>query len=151
MTLIKVIQCSKGDVVEVGVGPFSTPILHWLCKEYKRNLISYEDDKEYYDFAKQFQSQTHRIRLVSDWKKLDYETKRGVIFIDNHPSMTRAEIAIRFKDTADYIVMHDTEPDHDKEYNWERVWNVFKYQYHWTECRPWTSVVSNFKKLKSLK
>ena len=41
--LIKVLQCSEGPVLELGTGLVSTPVLHWLCFDMGRELVSYDD------------------------------------------------------------------------------------------------------------
>ena len=138
--LIKIVLKSRGDVVEVGSGFFSTPLLHWLCKGMNRKLITYESDPDYFKFAKKFQSLGHTIRLIENWDEMDFKTHRGVVFIDHVPERRSTDI-LNFKDKADYIVIHDTEAD---SYNYETVWSHFKYRYDWKDCRPWTSVVSNF-------
>jgi hypothetical protein len=144
--LIKTVLATDGPVAEFGVGFSSTPLLHWLCFE-KRQLVSYESVPFWYEFARKFQSRNHRIRLVEDWNKLDTTKQWSVIFID-HLENRRVTDILRFKDSADYIVIHDT--DDIKHYGWENVWSHFKYVYHWKGCRPWTSVVSNFKDLSWL-
>lgn len=146
--LIKAVQASTGTVVEVGGGVFSTPVLHWLCKEMGRRLITYENEKQFFDFSHEFQSHNHSVRLINDWDEMDFKSKRGVVFIDHHPEFRRGLDAIRFKNSAEFIVMHDTErPD---KYNYNQVWEHFKYVHHWKDCRPWTSVVSNFKDITNL-
>ena len=147
--LVKVLLMSKGDVVECGGGVFSTPLLHWLCKSMDRELISYENDPAYYAFERMFQSRQHRIRFIEDWDKIDTKTHRGVVFIDHHPPERRMIEMLRFKDSADYIVIHDTERQ-SREYNREEAFAQFKYRYDWKGCKPWTSVVSNFKDLSKL-
>ncbi len=144
--LSKVILTSVGDVVELGAGLYSTPLLHWICKEMHRKLISYETNANYYGYAKQFRSYFHAVEIVTNWDKIDVSSRRGVVFVDHHPMSRRGVEAIRFKDSADYVVMHDTEKD--KYYS--EVWQHFKYTYTWKKCRPWTSVVSNFKDLPHL-
>lgn len=144
--LIKVVLMSEGDVIELGAGPASTPLLHWLCKDMNRKLISYEIDPEYYEYARQYQSNLHRIRFVTNWDEVDTKTHRGLVFIDHNPFNRRGPDTIRFKDSADYIVMHDT----DCEQDFQMVWPNFKNAYTWKDSRPWVSVVSNFKSLSSL-
>jgi hypothetical protein len=149
--LLRVLDGSTGDVVELGGGAFSTPLLHWYCKNKGRNLISYEDNYDFYLFEKQFQSNHHKIVLVKDWGEVDATTHRGVVFIDHGGRAVsgtwhgyrRGMDAIRFKDSADYVVLHDTEPKHWKTYGYEEVWKQFKYRFDWIECVPYTSVVSN--------
>jgi hypothetical protein len=153
--LLRVLDASDGDVVEMGSGPFSTALLHWYCKNKKRKLITYEDDPQYYIFAKMFQSPEHRVIFIEDWDKVDTSQHRGLVFIDHggkldggyHGSRRGLDVT-RWKDTADYIVMHDTEVgDYVKDdiYNYRPMWKNFKYKFTWKECRPWTSVVSNSK------
>jgi len=149
--LLKILAVSEGDVLELGGGAFSTPLLHWYCKNQNRQLITYDDNEDYYLYEKQFQSKLHRIRLVKDWDEVDTKTHRGLVFIDHggktSAGIRRGQDVIRFKDTADYIVMHDTEPKGWKGYGYDKTWEHFKYVYHWKECLPYTSVVSNFKDL----
>lgn len=155
--LLKVLQNSQGDVLELGAGPFSTPLLHWVCKDMGRKLITYDSDEQYYNFAKQFQSKLHSIKFVKDWTKdVDTRRRRGIVFIDHSGispdgkwlGFMRGFDAIRFKDSADYIILHDTESEDT--YNYKDVWKHFKYRYDWKECKPWTSVISNKKDLNFL-
>ncbi|KKR28419.1 MAG: hypothetical protein UT61_C0050G0003 [Candidatus Woesebacteria bacterium GW2011_GWA1_39_8] len=140
--LIKAILASKGPVVEVGAGFFSTPLLHWLCKSLDKKLVTYENTQEFYDFAKRFQSPLHKIKFIENWDAMDFETRWGVVFIDHHPPERRGVDVINFKDTADYIVIHDTN-DSENKYNYQMAWPHFKYRYDWVAYKPWASVVSN--------
>ena len=144
--LIRVLLRSEGDVVELGVGPFSTPLLHWVCKDMHRKLISYETDLGYYNFARQFRSYFHEVVFVKDWDKIDIKTHRGVVFVDHHPMIRRGIESIRFKDSADYVVMHDS----DLEKYYKGVLPQFKHIYVWKKCRSWVTVASNFKDLLNL-
>ncbi len=130
-------------MVELGTGPFSTPLLHWVCKDMNRKLISYEIDPEYYNYARQFRSPIHRIKQVKDWDEVNSTIHRGLVFIDHNPFDKRAPDIIRFKDSADYVVIHDTECEN----NFKIIWPHFKYAYTWKDCRPWATVVSNSKDL----
>lgn len=143
--LTKVILMSEGDVLELGAGPASTPLLHWLCKDMNRNLISYENNIEFYSYAKQYRDRFHRIKFVKDWNEIDTKTHRGVVFVSHAPWERHSIEIIRFKDTA-YIVIHGT----SREEYYVDVWRHFKHIYTWKENSPWTSVVSNFKDLSAL-
>lgn len=146
--LIKTILISDGPVLEVGAGIYSTPLMHWLCKMLGRKLVTYENDPNFYWFAKKFMSNEHRVKFIESWDKMDFNTHWGVVLIDHSPESRRVVDLINFKDKADYIVVHDTEAK--EEYNWGKVWSHFKYRYTWKDCRPWTTVVSNSKDLSSL-
>lgn len=145
--LLKVIPKTTGDVCEVGCGFNSTPLLHWLLQG--RKLVTYESDKGYYNFARQFRSNNHKIIKVDDWSKIDYDRHYGVVFIDHTVSREskqqgkqRGDDAIKFIN-ADIIIMHDTEPESVDNYRYNIVFPKFKYRCDWTNNKPNTSVVSN--------
>lgn len=147
--LIKVLLNSKGPVLEVGGGPFSTPLLHWMCKMQNRKLVTYENEPTFYELCRRFKSPLHRVRFIENWDTMDFKTHWGVVFIDHHPDERRVKDVINFKDKADFIVIHDTEKE--KKYRWDKAWPLFEYVHHWKECKPYTSVVSNYKNLDFLK
>jgi hypothetical protein len=140
--LIKVVQMTSGPVLELGAGVFSTPLLHWLCAESGRRLDTYEDVADCYHFAHKFRSRNHRIHFVEDWDAVEFAGHWDVVFID-HTTGRRSVDALRLKDKADYIILHDSEAE--KHYGYDKVWPEFRYIYHWKNCQPWTTVVSNLK------
>ena len=146
--LIKTILISEGPVLEIGADIYSTPLLHWLCKMLGRTLVTCENDQDLYMFARKFVSFGHRIRFVKNWNEMDFKTHWGVVLIDHAPDSRRVIDLTNFKDSADYIVVHDT--DMEDQYHWEKAWPHFKYRYTWKDCKPWTTVVSNFKDLSNL-
>ena len=152
--LLKILDINDGDVVELGGGVFSTPFLHWYCKNKNRELITYDDNIDYYNFERQFKSNHHKVILVKDWDEVDVKTHRGLVFIDHGgkrgTGYRRGLDATRFKDSADYIVLHDTELKGQKLYGYDKMWSKFKYRFDWKECVPETSVVSNKKDLSWL-
>lgn len=149
--LIEYVQKTKGTVIELGSGLFSTPLLHWLC--FNRKLITYENYLHYYDFAKKFQSENHKINFVKDWSTEDFPEHYSVVLIDhsiNSRKHTRGDDAIRFKDIADYIILHDAGEKSNPKYGYEKVYPHFKYRKDWTGCRPHTTVLSNLHPLDPL-
>ena len=88
-----------------------------------------------------YRSKNHRITLIDNWNKIDAKRHWSVALIDQ--DIDRDKTAILLKDSVDYIVMHDSELE--KSYGYDTIWKHFKYRYDWKACRPWTSVVSNFK------
>lgn len=147
--LIKTVENCQGNVLEYGSGIFSTPLLHWLCKDLNKKLVTLESDKNYFKFVYQFRSRLHRIILIENWDDFPIKEHWGVVLIDHdQPYQRRGADALRFKDSADYIILHDTEVQNI--YGYDKIWQHFKYRYDWKECRPWTSVISNFKELSWL-
>lgn len=150
--LIKVMQISEGPVLELGSGVFSTPVLHWLCLEAKRLLVTYENNKEYFDMNKAFQTDTHEVKFIYDWSEARIEnTHWGVVFVDHGPAERRVAEIRRLAQIADYVIVHDTEPDHDKYFGFiDKAFPLFKYRYNYKRRRPYTTVLSNFKDLTNL-
>ncbi len=144
--LIKVLQISEGPVLELGSGPFSTPIMHWLCLEAKRRLVTYENDPEYFEMNKSFSSGQHEVKFIEDWDKIPIETEHwGVAFVDHKPSERRKIEIARLSKIADYIVVHNTEKQQDSEYGFiKETYPLFKYCYNYQRQKPYTSVFSNF-------
>jgi len=139
--LIKLILGTEGTVIEVGSGPFSTPLLHWLCSYTGRKLITYENVPSYYKFAKQFQSKYHSIRFINNWDELPVQ-KCSVIMIDHEPSERRVVDIIRFKDSCKYMIVHDTEESMNKLYHMDKVKWFFRYRKDFTSGNR-TTVFSN--------
>lgn len=139
-TLLVAIRATRGKVIELGGGQSSTPFLHWVCKAGNKKLITYENHPAFYKYLRQFQSYDHRVRKVEDWNKVPIE-KCGVLFVDLHPAEMRHEMAIKFKDAASIVVVHDTERE-DKYQN-SKIGKHFKYSYTYKDATPWTTMFSN--------
>lgn len=153
--LVRVFDLSEGDVLEVGTGWFSTLILHWLAHTYRRNVYSYESKDHWYNKALRHQSEYHHIIKVGSWDELPAGKSPsgknwGLVFIDHSPEARRHVEIERFKDLADYIVVHDTQPEDDAKYQYRDSWKFFKHKKDWKRAKPWASVVSNFKDLKNI-
>ena len=91
--LIKVFEHTKGDVLELGMGLFSTPLLHWLCLDQNRNLVSLDRQQKYFDLNKRFRSDIHKIYLVEDWNKIetdDYYASSKIKIADKYRIYNKA-------------------------------------------------------------
>lgn len=144
--LIKAVQASTGTVAELGGGLFSTPLLHWLCFDNKRKVKTYESYKHYYDFEKKFQSDTHDVIFVKNWDTHQFDDHYGVVFIDHSiPKRvhTRGDDALKFKDKADFVVLHDAGTQSNPKYGYEAIYPHFKYRKDWIGCFPHTTILSN--------
>lgn len=142
---------TEGPVMELGSGFFSTPLLHWLCLG--RKLVTYESDPEFYNFAKKFRSRNHGVLLVKTFDEIDFDTHWSVALVDHSPKrpLRRGDDIIKLKNSVDYIILHDSEPQEEKHYGYDRVWEHFKYRYDWDKCLHHVTVLSNFKDLSNLR
>lgn len=151
--LTKVMRVSQGPVLELGTGLFSTPLLHWLCIDQQRELVSCENFREYYDLLKPFETATHKIVYIEndDWKGQNFEdTRWGMVLMDHHPKGRRGKDAMRLADKADYIVVHDSDREGNP-FHYDEAFPLFKYRYDWDYQSPHTTVLSNFYDLANLK
>jgi len=139
---------TSGDVLEMGMGYFSTPILHWLCISQKRILISYENDPTYY-YRFDVDNIFHSAYLVKSWDDAPIEKFWDVVLIDHAPSERRKVDIARLANWAKYIVIHDTRSNQEKHYQYKEIWHLFKYRWDYNvHCQ--TTVVSNFVDIKDL-
>jgi hypothetical protein len=141
---------SEGPVLEMGMGVFSTPLLHWLCLDQKRQMVSYDNKREFYEMNKTFESPAHQILYVEndDWAATDIDKPWGMVFVDHHPGIRRGVDAIRLANRADYVVIHDSDMLH--EHGYEDIYRHFKYAYNWKRRKPYTTILSNFYRLDNL-
>lgn len=144
--LIKVMENSAGDVLELGTGLNSTPVLHWLCNATKRKMDSYESIPMFHRIAWNYENDFHKVHFVKDWDKdLKIDQHWGVVFIDHAPGTRRVEEMIRLANSADYVIIHDSEPKSDWHYNYSKGFHAYKFKYDYTKAYPNTTILSNFK------
>lgn len=147
--LIKVINKTSGPVLELGMGLFSTPYLHFACYP-DRKLVSYESNKNFYDWLSPFKGNFHEIKFVEDWEKIDISEHWSVVLVDHEPFSRRKEEIKRLAKSADYIVVHDTNPRLDRKSRYSEIYPLFKYRHDFNREKPYTAILSNFKDLSKL-
>ncbi len=148
MWSMRITENSAWPVAELGGGLFSTPLLHWTNFDSGRPVFTYESYKHYYDFEKKFETINHKIVFVKDWDTQEYLKRYGVVFIDHSipgRKHTRGDDAIKFKDIADLVVLHDAGVDSNPKYGYENAYKHFKYRKDWPNCQ--TTILSNSIKL----
>lgn len=144
--LIKTLQHSVGPVLELGMGPFSTPLLHWLCFDMNRTLVSYDNNLEYFDSNSAFADKNHLVLFVKEWDNAVITDRHwGVVFLDQAPALRRKEDAKRLINNVDFLVMHDSENSKDQYFKYSEIYPLFKYRYNYRRGSPFTVVLSNIK------
>lgn len=157
--LIKCMELTSGDVLEMGVGYFSTPYLHYKCQLDGRKLVSIDNergwikrfaDSEFYQHL--YRRDFHEFQFVEDWKDADIEKPWTVALVDHSPSERRKEDIKRLANYAEYIVVHDANDERRfrKEYNYNEIYPLFKYKKIWTGDTRQAVVLSNFHNLDNL-
>jgi len=149
--LSRIMEITRGPVLELGMGNFSTPFLDMMCRRQKRLLVSYDNDPKWHKINKRYEHEYHKIILVEDWSKIDIDsTHWSVVLIDHRPALRRREEAVRLKHNANYILLHDSEEKVRTFYGYERILPHFKYRYNYDKLIPNTLVLSNFVDLSNL-
>jgi hypothetical protein len=136
--LVKIMGITKGPVLEMGCGFSSTPLLYWLCQEQGRKFVSFENDEKW------IKKVGYPVTYVKDWDKADIEKAHwSVALLDHRPGERRHLDALRLKDKADFIILHDSEPGMDIYYQYSKIYPSFKYRFDYTKFLPHTVVLSN--------
>lgn len=144
--LIEALRQTRGAVLELGLGISSTPLLHMLCADAGRRLISYEHEPQFVDMFKKYRGPMHEITLIEEWDDADMSRYPwGVILVDHKPDERRFVDIIRLKDAADFLVVHDTEPESDAIFKYTNVYPLFKYRFDYTKFKTHTTVLGNVK------
>ncbi|OHB92410.1 MAG: hypothetical protein A2Z57_12070 [Planctomycetes bacterium RIFCSPHIGHO2_12_39_6] len=128
--LYKALEDTVGDIIEMGTGHGSTPLLHEYCTSRRRKLHSYETDKKWLAKFEQTANEYHSFTLIDRgaWDACsDQNPNPSVVFIDHAPGERRKDDLIRFKDSAEIIVIHDTEPTGAGDYRVRPLFKQFKY------------------------
>lgn len=147
--LIQAFSKTTGDVLELGTGVFSTPYLHYACTLAKRNLVSYENFTEWYEFMKKYENEYHKVNFVE--KYADAQTDRqpwDIVLIDQTPDSSRAEEASRLSGIAKYIIVHDSNPSNYKVTNYDKLYPEFVYKTDWHGDKNRATILSNFVNLE---
>lgn len=151
--LTKLVNHTTGTILELGSGLFSTPLLHWMCFENKRSLMTIERHAHYMDFARKFNTENHTVLHIKQVEEMDFGAQRfAIVFIDHSPKRprTRGDDAVLFVDRADYMILHDAGKDGKAKYGYEQLYPRFKYRYDWEGAVPHTTVLSNIDNLEWL-
>lgn len=131
-------EVTNGPVLELGCGFSSTPLLYWMCMEQGRKFVSYENDKRWIEKV------GYPIEYVEDWDKTDIDNIHwSVVLMDHRPGERRPVDAVRLKDNADFIILHDSVSELGKFYGYEKIYPLFKYRFNYTKFLPNTVVLSN--------
>jgi len=133
---------TTGPILELGSGHYSTPLIHHMCSS--RFCLSVgNESKQFKYYCEKIGSRFHYFypvgkELVSSIlsAKLDsFEFGNicwDVVFIDHFPVEDRVKCVEMLRNKAKYIICHDTEPLVSTEYNWNNIWDSFKYKYYWS-------------------
>jgi hypothetical protein len=145
--LLQALARTSGRVLELGMGAYSTPLLHAVCALEQRHLFSLESDRAVYEWGRQYLGDFHTLIEVRDWDRAPLEQLDwDVALIDHNPPTRRAADIRRLAERTQYLVVHDSNGRY-KEYGYAAIWPLFRYKLDFTALTPATTVLSNFQPL----
>jgi len=140
--LLACIAVTAGDVLELGIGHFSTPHLHALCLASGRTLVSVEPDQAWLsEFKARYGSQMH-------WFSYVVPDKRFSVALVDHPpgGANRAEAFKQLIEVSEFVVVHDAQKDAE---NFQHIEPMLK-GLNWHLCTgyfPHTLIVSKTRQI----
>jgi len=98
-------------VLELGAGLWSTEQLHNILKNRGIRILTIDANKEWLDKYIYLETKLHDLRWIADADMPAFyeqdDTEWGLVFIDNSTWVARKLAIDKYKDVADYIVIHD--------------------------------------------
>lgn len=106
--LFDMIARTNGPILELGSGDFSTAQLHELLEG--RKFTTYDNNQEWLNKYIYLQNDFHAFVCTDAKTFYENDTEHwGLVFIDNGVWEDRFDALYKYKDTADYVVIHDSE------------------------------------------
>jgi len=139
--LVAAAMRTEGLIVELGVGWYSTPILHEIATVHKRKFVTFDNNAHWLKQFLRLENEWHSLKLLGWWGDMSLEEHYGLVFVDQGQPIEREYSIRRMMDRTDVFVMHDTEEGFA--YGYERTLPMFKYVYTDKSQIAWTSIASN--------
>lgn len=107
--LMALVCATRGPILEVGAGHWSTPLLHRYCVAAGRKLVTIDSNRQWIETFGDMRVCEHELHAVNfdEYFALAVRHEWSVVFLDQSPGGRRAADAVLFKDRADYIMSHD--------------------------------------------
>lgn len=108
------VEKTTGDVLELGTGFGSTPMLRELLENSGRKLISVDHNLEWINKMKEScpENEYHKYIHTSNWCStiINLSTQKwGIVFIDQNPWEARSISLYALRNASDYVIVHDVD------------------------------------------
>ena len=125
---------SDGPILELGMGKFSTPLLHSIGADQARQVVSLETDMQWMNkFGAYNLTKYHKIYHHENFDFLaNYHSNQtwGMVLVDHIYGKLRPLHIIKFANLSKIVVAHDSETRSESDYEYEHrnVSGHFKYR-----------------------
>lgn len=157
-SLLAAMMRTQGPILELGVGWYSTTLIHEVAQAQKRLALTLDNNAHWLAQFKALESDLHYLELVEWWGDVLKHTDRisrhwGVCFVDNGQPAEREYLARSLRTMVDVFVFHDTEEGHA--YGYDRLLGLKParqrgdhsefFRYIWTDScqQAWTTIASD--------
>ena len=127
---------TTGDLLELGMGSFSTPLLHKLAVDTKKQVVSIDTNIDWVNnFIFYNKTMNHKIYCMPNFEfieqKLGLEDNKrwGIVLVDHINAVGRAFDAKKYANKAEIVLVHDAEKtvEHGYKYEQNKIRDPFKY------------------------
>ena len=135
--LVHYVLRTRGPVLELGAGQWSTPVLHAMCAAGGRKLVTAEEDAAWrMKLAGDLAGEGHEF-LASYGRAINRAGYWSVVLIDHAMDRRQADL-LALGGRADVLVCHDT---NCVKYGWD--FSRFRHRRDWADLSPTTTAVSD--------
>jgi len=131
------LDLTEGGIIELGSGFHSTPAIRKYAAENGRHFRTFDNKTDWAELT--------QAEYIKDWDSTEaWIIPCGLVFIDEAPGEHRKVSIEKYRDIADILVIHDTEPTANYVYGLAEILGTFKYRVDYKpEGKPWTTALSN--------
>jgi hypothetical protein len=150
---------TTGDILELGIGKYSTPALNKIAKLQKKFLLSTESDQKWMENFVNLNDSVNHLILSSNSdcaNGININKRWGLVFVDHLQANTRHLDIIKYAEKAEIVIAHDSEKNSQGYYLYDKAYPYFTYHCKFSLVLPGgryisTSVLSNYVSFESLK
>lgn len=148
--LLQALLRTRGDILEMGAGIFSTPMIHAFTVAQRRNALTLENYPRWQRWFSIYENQYHKVKFINSWNDAEVEKPWDVVLVDQTPDHERHLAIKKLSKLARYIVIHDANlgGNADRQYKYSKVFPLFKYRFDYRDSEPNTTVLSNLVDLR---
>lgn len=123
--LVTAALINNQDILELGCGNYSTPILSSICKSQNKKLFIAASNEKWLNQFKEY-GECH---LVNDWQNYQFDKKYGMVFLDNEQlTKDRLNLIPKIMEITNILVIHDADKMINNS-NWQNF--TEKYEQIW--------------------